>query len=157
MKKTLIVLAVVAGAAGAANAEEFARVVSSAPVMQQVAVPRQVCTQQQVATAPAKSGLGAILGGVAGAALGNQIGRGGGREVATAAGAIGGAVLGNNMEDAGPGQVQTVQTCHTETVYEQRVNGYTVQYEYAGRQYTTQLPYQPGPSIRVRVSVTPVI
>jgi hypothetical protein len=37
------------------------------------------------------------------------------------------------------------------------VNGYTVQYEYAGRQYTTQLPYQPGPSIRVRVSVTPVI
>lgn len=157
MKKSLIVLAALAAIATAANADEFARVVSAAPLVQQIAVPRQVCTQQQVETQPSKSGLGAILGAVAGGALGNQVGHGGGRAVATAVGAVGGAVLGNNIEGTPPGQVQTVQNCHTETVYENRVNGYTVQYEYAGRQYTTQMPYQPGDSIKVRVSVTPVI
>ncbi len=40
-------------------------------------------------------GLGAILGGVAGAGLGSLIGAGTGREVAIAAGAIAGAVGGN--------------------------------------------------------------
>lgn len=157
MKKSLMVLAALAAVATAANADEFARVISASPVVQQVAVPRQVCMQQQVETQPSKSGLGAILGAVAGGALGNQVGHGGGRAVATAVGAVGGAVLGNNIEGTGPAQVQTVQNCHTETVYENRVNGYTVQYEYAGRQYTTQMPYQPGDSIKVRVSVTPVI
>lgn len=157
MKKSLIVLAALAAIATAANAEDFARVVSSSPVVQQVAVPRQVCTQQQVEAQPSKSGLGAILGAVAGGALGNQIGNGGGRAVATAVGAVGGAVLGNNIEGTGPGQMQTVQNCHTETIYENRVSGYNVQYEYAGRHYTTQMPYQPGDSIRVRVSVTPVL
>jgi uncharacterized protein YcfJ len=157
MKKTLMALAVLASAAGAANADEFARVVSSSPLLQQVAIPRQVCTQQQVEAPPTTSGLGAILGGVAGAALGNQVGHGGGRAVATAAGAIGGAVLGNNIEGPGASRVETVQNCHTETVYEQRVSGYAVQYEYAGKQYSTQMPYQPGQSIRVRVSVTPLI
>lgn len=40
-------------------------------------------------------GLGAILGGVAGAGLGSLIGAGTGKDVAIAAGAIGGAFLGN--------------------------------------------------------------
>lgn len=48
---------------------------------------------------PAKaSGAGAVLGGVAGAVLGHQIGGGTGRDIATVAGAVGGAVVGNNVE-----------------------------------------------------------
>jgi outer membrane lipoprotein SlyB len=44
------------------------------------------------------SGLGMVAGGVAGALLGNQIGRGNGNAIATIAGAAGGAYAGNEIE-----------------------------------------------------------
>ncbi len=44
------------------------------------------------------SGLGVVAGGVTGALIGNQIGRGGGNTVATIAGAAGGAYAGNEIE-----------------------------------------------------------
>ncbi len=44
------------------------------------------------------SGGGAIVGGVLGALVGNQVGSGGGRTAATVAGAAGGAYVGNQME-----------------------------------------------------------
>lgn len=44
------------------------------------------------------SGLGAVAGGVAGALLGNQIGGGSGRKIATVAGAAGGAYAGHQIE-----------------------------------------------------------
>jgi outer membrane lipoprotein SlyB len=43
-------------------------------------------------------GLGAILGGAAGAGLGSLIGSGTGRDVAMIAGAIGGALVGNEVQ-----------------------------------------------------------
>ena len=52
-------------------------------------------TQQQQAQG---SGLGTVLGGVAGAVVGHQFGGGRGRDVATVAGALGGAVAGNSIE-----------------------------------------------------------
>lgn len=48
---------------------------------------------------PAKtSGVGAVAGGLTGALLGNQIGRGDGRTMMTIAGGAGGAYLGNKIE-----------------------------------------------------------
>jgi outer membrane lipoprotein SlyB len=44
------------------------------------------------------TGAGAIIGGIAGAAVGSQIGRGDGKRLATLAGAAGGAVAGNEIE-----------------------------------------------------------
>ncbi|MBX3604960.1 MAG: glycine zipper 2TM domain-containing protein [Piscinibacter sp.] len=44
------------------------------------------------------SGAGAVIGGVVGAALGNQVGGGNGRKAATVIGAVGGAVAGNEIE-----------------------------------------------------------
>ena len=44
------------------------------------------------------SGVGAVAGGLTGALLGNQIGRGNGRTVMTLAGGAGGAYLGNKIE-----------------------------------------------------------
>jgi outer membrane lipoprotein SlyB len=44
------------------------------------------------------SGGGAIVGGVLGALVGNQVGSGNGRTAATVAGAAGGAYVGNQME-----------------------------------------------------------
>lgn len=47
--------------------------------------------------APA-SGVGAVAGGVLGAVVGNQVGKGGGRTAATVLGAVGGGLLGNTVE-----------------------------------------------------------
>lgn len=131
---------------------EMGRVISSIPVLQQVAVPHQVCTQEQVVVPGQKSGAGAVMGGVAGGAIGNQIGGGSGRAVATMLGLVGGAVLGNSIEGGGAPQTQNVQRCTTQTVYENRTVGYNVTYDYAGKQYTVQMPQDPGPWVRLQVT-----
>jgi outer membrane lipoprotein SlyB len=48
-------------------------------------------------TTSSNSTFGTLIGGVVGAALGNQIGGGGGRAAATVLGAVGGAVVGNQI------------------------------------------------------------
>lgn len=131
----------------------LARVISSTPVVQQVAVPRQVCTNEAVVTQAPKSGAGALMGAIAGGAAGNAIGNGGGRAAATMLGLIGGAVMGERIE--GPNsQVQNVQQCATQTFYENRASHYNVVYEYQGVQYSAQMPGDPGPYVRLQV--TPV-
>ena len=157
MNKIALSLALLAlSAAGTAQAQdEQGRVISSTPVVQQFVVPRQVC-QQQVVTVPGqKSGAGALMGGIAGGAMGNAVGDGSGRALATMIGLIGGAVLGNNIEGSAPDRTETVQQCSTQNFYENRTVAYNVVYEYAGRQYSVQMPYDPGRF--VRLSVTPVI
>jgi len=138
-----------------AQAQDTARVIASVPVVQHVSVPRQVCTTQQVMVEQPRSGAGALLGAVAGGAVGNAIGDGSGRAAATALGLIGGALLGNRIEGSPGTRLQEQTTCTTQNVQEQRVIGYSVTYEYAGRQYQVQMPQDPGPTIRVQV--TPVM
>ena len=134
------------------QAQDLARVISSVAVIQQVAVPRQVCSTQQVMVEQPRSGAGALLGAVAGGAAGNAIGDGSGRAAATAIGIIGGAMLGNRIEGSPGTRMQDQTTCSTQTLYENRTIGYNVTYEYAGRQYQVQLPQDPGPTIRVQVT-----
>ena len=150
----LSALAVAGLAAGTAAmaADIMARVISSTPVVQQVAVPRQVCNTQQVVTQAPKSGGGALLGAVAGGAAGNAIGSGGGRAVATMLGVFGGAILGDNIEGPGRQQVQNVQQCSTQTYYENRPSHYNVVYEYQGTQYSTQMVSDPGQFVRLQIS-----
>ena len=131
----------------------LARVVSSTPVVQQVAVPRQVCSSQQVAVETPKSGGGALLGAVAGGAVGNAIGNGSGRALATVIGLVGGAMVGDRVEGGGS-QLQNVQQCNTQTFYENRPSYYNVVYEYQGTQYNTQMAQDPGGFVRLQV--TPV-
>lgn len=138
-----------------AQTNEMGRVISSVPVLQQVGVPRQVCHQEQVVTPGQKSGAGAVMGGIAGGAIGNQIGDGSGRAVATVIGLVGGAMLGNRLESGGAPQTQMVQRCQTQTVVETQTVGYQVTYEYAGRQYTVQMPQDPGPYVRLQVTPMP--
>jgi uncharacterized protein YcfJ len=156
MKTTLSITAaaVLAGLGGVAQAQSqdiTGRVISSTPVIQQVQVPRQVCSNQPVAVQQPRSGAGAVIGAIAGAALGNAIGSGTGRAVATGIGLVGGAAVGDRVEGGGT-MVQNMQSCTTQTYYENRTVGYNVTYEYAGQQYTVQMPYDPGPSIRLQVS-----
>lgn len=142
------------GSAGASAMDIMARVISSTPVVQQVAVPRQVCSNQQVVTQAPKTGGGALLGAVAGGAAGNAIGNGGGRAVATMLGLFGGAILGDRIEGPGGQQVQNVQHCSTQTYYENRPSHFNVVYEYQGTQYNTQMATDPGQFVRLQV--TPV-
>ena len=140
------------GTTASSAADIMARVITSTPVVQQIAVPRQVCNTQQVVTQAPKSGGGALLGAVAGGAAGNAIGSGGGRAVATMLGVFGGALLGDNIEGPGRQQVQNVQQCSTQTYYENRPSHYNVVYEYQGTQYSTQMASDPGQFVRLQIS-----
>ena len=158
MKKVLILIAAATSAAGmlpanASAADILARVISSTPVVQQIAVPRQVCNNQAVVSEAPKSGAGALMGAVAGGAAGNAIGNGNGRALATVIGLMGGAIVGNNIEGSS-NQVRNVQQCTTQTVYENRASHYNVVYEYQGTQYNVQMPNDPGQYVRLQV--TPV-
>lgn len=135
-----------------ADGTDMARVIQTVPVMQQVAVPRQICNNEVMTVPGQKSGAGAVMGGIAGGAIGNQIGHGTGRAAATMIGLIGGAVLGDKIEGASAPSTQNVQRCSTQTVYETRPTAYNVTYEYAGKQYTVQMPQDPGQWVRVQVS-----
>ena len=138
-----------------AQAQEIARVLSSTPVVTQVSQPRQVCGETQVITAALKSGAGALMGAIAGGAIGNSIGGGSGRALATAAGVIGGAIFGDSIEAAPAPLRQQMTSCTTQISYENRVTAYNVVYEYGGKQYSIQLPNDPGPYLPV--NVTPAI
>lgn len=140
-----------------------ARVQEVQPQYESVQVPRQECSSQWVQDAPTATGGGyggAIIGGVAGGLLGNQVGKGHGREAATAAGAVIGALAGDRIANNQPQYVQAppreVRSCRTVYDVQQRVNGYRVTYEYQGQHYTTVLRNDPGRTLPVRVSVTPL-
>lgn len=156
MKKALVFSAIAAAAVSAvaqtdAPSREMGRVLSTTPVVQQVPVNQQVCGNQQVVSQAPPSGVGTVLGGLAGGLVGNAVGGGGGRAAATALGIVGGAMLGSSAEGPGPAYVQNVQTCGTQTTYENRTVGYDVTYEYAGRQYTTRMASDPGQYVPVQV------
>jgi uncharacterized protein YcfJ len=152
--KKIVLLSLLSSVAAVCAAQETARVISSTPVMTQVAVPRQVCSNQQVQVQSQKSGAGSLMGAVAGGAIGSNIGGGDGRAVATLLGLLGGAILGDRIEGGGQTQTQNVQNCTTQTFYENRTTAYNVVYEFNGKQYSVQMPQDPGPTIRLQI--TPV-
>ncbi|MFN4264772.1 MAG: glycine zipper 2TM domain-containing protein [Aquabacterium sp.] len=133
-----------------------ARVISSSPVMAQVAVPRQVCYDELRQEPARSSGAGAIVGAIAGGAMGNAVGKGSGRAVATGLGVILGAAVGDRIENDGrPGVMRTVQRCEQQSSYQNQVVGYNVVYEYGGQRYSTQMQHQPGSTIPINVTVNP--
>ena len=148
----LLTLPLLMIASSACLAEDVGRVISSTPVVQQVGVPRHVCSTEQVPVQTSKSGAGAAMGAIAGGAMGNAVGRGAGNAAATMLGIMGGAILGDHIEGTPETKLQNVQRCSTETIYENRTVGYNVQYEFGGKQYAVQLPQDPGPTIRLQVA-----
>ncbi|MDP1655005.1 MAG: hypothetical protein Q8K91_06585 [Hylemonella sp.] len=151
MKKQVVLTAAML-ASGLCLAQDVGRVISITPIVQQMAVPRQVCTTEQVAVQAPKSGAGALMGAIAGGAIGNSVGSGAGQAAATMIGLVGGAALGDKIEGTPTPQLQNVQRCGVQTVYENRGTVYHVVYEYAGKQYTAQLPYDPGRTMAVQIT-----
>jgi len=165
------ILATAASAASAVEFEEYARVVSVAPQVERFNVPRQECRteyvqvqQPQQPVQQGRSAGGAIIGGIVGGLAGNQIGKGDGRAVATAAGAIAGAIIGDRVDNRDnvavqqPGTYvteQPIRQCRMVDHWESRTTGYAVTYEYRGRQYTSNMAYDPGDRVKLLVSLNP--
>lgn len=158
----------------AADGYDYADVVDADPIYREVrvSVPRRECRTEvyeepayRRGDAPAAGPM--ILGGLIGAVVGHQFGHGRGRDAGTLAGAVVGAAVGHDAAQRragadeaayGPRRTHEREVCRTR--YEERIDreidGYRVTYRYNGRIYCTQLPYEPGERIRVRVTVDPV-
>ena len=152
--KHLWILTATTAATATCWAQDVGRVISTQPVVQQVVVPHQVCTNSQVEVQQPKSGAGALIGAVAGGASGNQMGSGAGNAAATMIGIVGGAMVGDHIEGTPPTATRTVQNCVTQQVYENKTIGYNVVYLFGGKQYSVQLPYDPGPTIALQITPT---
>jgi uncharacterized protein YcfJ len=184
MKRTVATaLAVFCSALGtAALADSFpdtARVVGARQITERIPVSREECwndrqrgyEERRVTRSDtgASIGAGTVLGAVVGGVIGHQFGSSsGGRDRGTAAGAIVGGLVGNQVDrgNAGPSRdsvevermpvERDVERCRTVNEVREATLGYDVRYEYRGRQFTTRMPYDPGPRLEVRVDVTPV-
>jgi uncharacterized protein YcfJ len=88
---------------------------------------------------------GALIGGI----LGPQVGRGSGRDAATAAGVVGGAAIGANTAGGSTGAVgyQDVQRC--QQVPAAAPAYYDVTYNFRGMEHHVQMSAPPGPTIVV--------
>lgn len=150
--KNLLLLSAATLASGLSMAQEVGRVISATPIVQQVNSPRQVCTTEQVAVQRPRSGAGALMGAIAGGAMGNAIGGGMGTVAATMLGIVGGAAIGDNLEGGQTAQVQNAQHCTTQNFVENRPVAYNVVYEFGGKQYSVQMPNDPGPTVQLQVS-----
>lgn len=145
---------------------DYAKVEQVKPIYRTVQVerPRQECWQEDVVHRDPghRSATPLVVGGILGGAVGHQIGKGRGRDIATVAGAILGASIGNDVRNrnayGGREWVQTENVCRNVVDYteERQVVAYEVTYRYHGRRYVTEMDRDPGPRVRVAVDVAPV-
>jgi uncharacterized protein YcfJ len=149
---------------------EYARVIESRPVYQQVRVshPREECWNERVRAADRRRSGGsdtpALVSAVVGGAIGNALGS---NKSSQRVGAVVGAVLGHSIgrdivsanSRSDQSRYRTVRHCETvdEYIHEERLVGYDVRYRYEGRDYSVRTDHDPGSRIRVRVHVEPVL
>nr|WP_188128491.1 glycine zipper 2TM domain-containing protein [Pseudomonas proteolytica] len=135
---------------------EYAQVLAVQPVKTQIKTPREVCKdvtvtrqrpvqdQHQIA--------GTVVGALAGGLLGNQIGGGTGKKIATVAGAVGGGYAGNKVQEGMQNRdtYTTTQTrCNTVNDISDKVVGYDVRYNLDGKEGSVRMERDPGSQIPV--------
>jgi uncharacterized protein YcfJ len=135
---------------------EYAQVLAVQPVKTQIKTPREVCKdvtvtrqrpvqdQHQIA--------GTVVGALAGGLLGNQIGGGNGKKLATVAGAVGGGYAGNKVQEGMQNRdtYTTTQTrCNTVNDISDKVVGYDVRYTLDGKEGSVRMDRDPGGQIPV--------
>lgn len=143
---------------------DYARVIDADPIYQRIAteVPQQSCHYESVAYRESGRGnsyTGPIIGGLIGAAVGNELGHSKrNKQVGAVAGGLLGATLGHDVSRRRAGtHYRDEQVCHTSyrTEYAQQLVGYNVTYKYHGQLYQTRTDRHPGDLIPVDVHVRP--
>ena len=150
---------------------DYARVISAQPLVRYVKVKKPVreCWQETQRYSARRdhggNAGGTLLGAIIGSVIGHQVGSGRGNDAATIAGGLIGAAIGNGAghdddhHDGRDGRHQSRQVERCDTRYqesrEKRIDGYRVTYRFNGQKYVTEMPYDPGESLRVRVDVRP--
>ncbi|RRW35610.1 glycine zipper 2TM domain-containing protein [Ectopseudomonas oleovorans] len=135
---------------------DYAEVLAVTPINETVKTPREVCKdvtvtrqrpvqdQHQIA--------GTAIGAIAGGLLGNQVGGGTGKKIATVAGAVGGGYAGNKIQE-GMQQRDTYTTtetrCDTVTDTSEKLVGYDVKYQLGEKVGTVRMDRDPGSRIPV--------
>ncbi|MBG4632713.1 glycine zipper 2TM domain-containing protein [Pseudomonas aeruginosa] len=135
---------------------DYAEVVAVQPVKETIKTPRQVCKDVAVTRQrPVKDQhqiAGTAIGAVVGGLLGNQIGGGTGKKIATVAGAVGGGYAGNKVQE-GMQERDTYTTTETRcsTVHDssEKVGGYDVKYMLDGKAGQIRMERDPGSQIPV--------
>ncbi len=181
-KKSALLIVSLALTAGCASADRYvddyyessadsftteAKVLESSPIYEKVTInkPETRCWNEKVrhrspgyrSESYTPTIAGAILGGV----VGNQFGKGSGKDAMTVAGTILGGSIGNDMRNrsySGQSYVTTERRCETVDNYHEtnELVGYNVKYRYNGRNFWARTDSDPGSYIRVNVSVNPV-
>lgn len=147
---------------------DYAKVIKAQPKIRQVTVttPVKECwqeTQYYSVNRNAGRNVGSTLfGALVGGVIGHQFGSGSGNDAATIAGGLIGGAIGSDAAKRRNGygveqHSRPVQRCETryQESREERIDGYRVTYRYNGQKYITDMPYDPGETIRVRVDVRP--
>ncbi|TBR39156.1 MULTISPECIES: glycine zipper 2TM domain-containing protein [Dyella] len=151
-------------ASAGSNAPKYGRVVSVTPIREAAEAAKQVCKDEVVTQrAPVKDQhqiAGTAIGAVAGGLLGNQVGGGKGRTLATVAGAVGGGYAGheiqknhqqNNVTSSVQRKCQTVQGNSGD-----KIVAYDVAYEYNGVTRTVRMDHDPGDRVQIQEGVVAV-
>ncbi|WP_460097113.1 glycine zipper 2TM domain-containing protein [Pseudomonas sp. S3_C01] len=135
---------------------EYAQVLAVEPVNTQIKTPREVCKDvtvtRQKPVQDQHQIAGTVLGAVAGGLLGNQIGGGTGKKIATVAGAAGGGYAGNKIQEGMQERdtYTTTQTrCNTVNDISDKVVGYDVRYMLDGKEGKVRMDRDPGNQIPV--------
>ena len=160
----LVVGAVVATAGGAIAGynmgqsapatPDFAEVLQVVPAVQQVDVSKEVCHEVEVThkkpPRDERRVLGTAAGVVIGGILGNQVGGGNGKKLATVAGAAAGGYTGNKLQQraqADDTYTTMENQCKTITHQVDKVIGYDVTYRIAGQEGEIRMDNAPGKQI----------
>ena len=157
------------GAAAPAAVQEpagpkYARVVSVDPVREAPTAAKRECHDEVVThRAPVKDQhqiAGTAIGAVAGGLLGNQIGGGKGRTLATVAGAVGGGYAGHEIQQRRQETntvSSTVRKCSTVPGSGgDKIVAYDVRYEYNGVTRSVRMDHDPGDRVEVQEGVSVV-
>ncbi len=151
---------------------DYARVLSAEAIIRYVTVrtPVRECYRDieyyTVERRAPPGGAATLVGAIVGGVIGHQFGSGRGNDAATVAGTLIGAAVGSdsarrkNPVYGGYATVRhsrPVERCGTRVTEreERRIDGYRVIYLYNGRKYATDMPYDPGRELRVRVDIRP--
>lgn len=135
----------------------FAEVLAVEPVKETIRTPREVCKDVTVTRQKpvqdehriAGTAVGAVVGGL----LGNQVGGGSGKKIATVAGAVGGGYAGNQVQgrmQANDTYTTTETRCNTVTDSHDKIVGYDVKYDLDGKIGSVRMDRDPGSQIPVK-------